>query len=275
MHMPRIPARVTLAPLVLASCLLSSSCCGLYELWGCGPQQPLVPISFDSPRQALDSFRAAIRYQDSNVLYRCMSEEFKEEQGFDALSFAIFWDKLIEREPAIPALGDARIVATRWLSAREKLFTLETYGQKVRVSFSSTPSYEYGELSTEPAQLARERRRRVGGRTGRRTRRRVDPAEQRLPTFPARMYSARWMERPAHRHKPRIRRLDRHRTPGLCGFPRGLHVEAPSPLSARLRAAGLGIGGAGLSRAPTDRRTRNFGNGGPSDQQSEVRLFLR
>jgi hypothetical protein len=148
--MPRIPARVTLAPLVLASCLLSSSCCGLYELWGCGPQQPLVPISFDSPRQALDSFRAAIRYQDSNVLYRCMSEEFKEEQGFDALSFAIFWDKLIEREPAIPALGDARIVATRWLSAREKLFTLETYGQKVRVSFSSTPSYEYGELRNEP-----------------------------------------------------------------------------------------------------------------------------
>ena len=145
--MPATSLRFALA--LSLSCL--SGCCGLYELWGCGPRQSLVRVAFDSPKGALDSFRSAIRFQDSNVLYECMGEDFKREQGFDALGFAVFWEKLVEREPAIPALGDARIVAARWLSPEEKEFVLEAYGQQVVASFSRTPSYEYGELSTEPA----------------------------------------------------------------------------------------------------------------------------
>ncbi|PIE23006.1 MAG: hypothetical protein CSA62_09745 [Planctomycetota bacterium] len=142
--------RFALALALALSLSLLSSCCGLYELWGCSPQQPLARVSFDSPKAALNSFRSAIRFQDSNVLYQCMGEDFKREQGFDSLSFAIFWEKLIESLPALPALGDAKIVAAHWINPEEKEFVLETYGQQVALSFSRSPSFEYGELKPSP-----------------------------------------------------------------------------------------------------------------------------
>lgn len=78
----------------------------------CGPDtSPWVPIEFHSPQATAATFFEAVRRNAPNEIYRCLSAEFKQQQGLDGMVVTAAWDKLAAATPGLHLLGYAALPA--------------------------------------------------------------------------------------------------------------------------------------------------------------------
>lgn len=141
--------RHSLALLALPVILPLQSCCTIFGLFGCGTGVPIAKISWDSPRESLDTLLAAIRASDVKVIYEALSEGFKQANGFDGLGFAIAWEKLRDQVPGLHLAGDAEIVeegpgrdATGQPINGRYRYLLDAHGYRFEVEFGRRAYWE-------------------------------------------------------------------------------------------------------------------------------------
>ncbi len=145
-----------LRALALLPLLLSlQSCCGLYYALGCAPEQKLTKVSYDSPKECLDSFLAAIQFGDTRVIYESLGEDFKRRNRLSGLGFEIAWERIKRDSPWIQGAGEARIKGVRTGTGGSQVFLLEAFGKPFRIEVARYGFWELGRRipAEEPGEL--------------------------------------------------------------------------------------------------------------------------
>ncbi|MFQ5503181.1 MAG: hypothetical protein ACE5F1_00105 [Planctomycetota bacterium] len=140
---------LTLGLLLLPFLSSLGGCCSLFHLFGCAGEQPLMPISHDSPKRALRTFLAGIRFSDSKVIYESLSEDFRREHGIDILSFAVGWDRIISQNPFLRLAGEAAVMDREIRGNGSIRFTLAAHGQEFRVDLAPVAYWELARTTPE------------------------------------------------------------------------------------------------------------------------------
>lgn len=131
----------TLRSLVLLLALLPLEACCLL----CGTsKEPLVPLSYDSPEDCLESLLAAIRHSDSQRIYESLSEDFKRRKGFDAVGLHIAWERMIAEEPYLQVAGLAKVLATEKPGRYRRIYLMGIYGQRFEILIRAYPYWDVG-----------------------------------------------------------------------------------------------------------------------------------
>lgn len=127
--------------------MLSCGGCSLL----CGPDDsPWVSISYDTPEEALASFREAIRREDPVVLAKSLSPDFKQGSGLSGVFEARI---LFERFPYLYLLGDAEPEPIERRGAGLAVTRATSYGRTVEVRLVRQ---DYWEVVTDDAGRERE-----------------------------------------------------------------------------------------------------------------------
>lgn len=99
----------------------------------CGPDKgPWVTVAHDSPQATVATFLEAVRRDDPQQVYRCLSESLCKERGLDGMVVAAAWDRLREQTPGLHLLGYAK-APTQPLrrDATACVFVLEVEGVRI------------------------------------------------------------------------------------------------------------------------------------------------
>ncbi len=154
-----MPPSYRLLPLLLL--LVTPGCCslsmGLSALF-CPPRpDPWVSISFATPEETIDTFLGAIARDDIEVIYLCLSEDFKAEKDISNVDAAIAWKMLKEEVPGIHLAdqakrkslqiqGGTRAVAALELASNKMILRLSRQDfWSLRTQFDGDPE-EHGEF---------------------------------------------------------------------------------------------------------------------------------
>ncbi len=122
----RLAAAAALLPL--------SGCCDL-ALWWCGPDKShWVAQSFLTPDEALATFVEATRRDRPDIVYRALSEGFKQRVGLPgAFEAAVGWERLKEQYSGIHLLARATISPAERLADDRVRYRLELRGYRFDV----------------------------------------------------------------------------------------------------------------------------------------------
>lgn len=93
-----------------------AGCCaiaqGMTALF-CGAREEAWPtVSYRTPREARLTFQEAVARDDSLVIYKSWSQDFKQRWGLGILEHEVAWRKIRTEIPGIHTLGLAKVVAT-------------------------------------------------------------------------------------------------------------------------------------------------------------------
>ncbi len=86
-----------------------------------------------TPEAAFETFRVAFGSDMPPLEYRCLSEQFRREQGISYQTYRVARQKLIEENPLLPLLAKAKVVESKELSARRHRLTVEVAGRRFAV----------------------------------------------------------------------------------------------------------------------------------------------
>lgn len=100
----------------LLCCLSLVGCCaisqGMVALF-CGPStDPWVKVSYRTPKEALETFQAAVAREDADVISQSLSPDFKRSRGLGRMEVGVVLAWLKKEFPGFHTLGLAKIVAT-------------------------------------------------------------------------------------------------------------------------------------------------------------------
>lgn len=94
---------------LLLACLPLPGCCTLARFF-CGPDtSPWVPIEYGSPRATLATFLEAVRRDDPDRVYQCLSAGYIARRDLDTMLVNAFWERLRADVPGLHMLGYAAI----------------------------------------------------------------------------------------------------------------------------------------------------------------------
>lgn len=110
----------------------------------CGPDNSLwVPIAHDTPQATVSTFLEAVRRDDPQQVYRCLSYELRKERGLDGMVVTAAWDKLCEQTPGLHLLGYATVPAAPQRGDQERAtFELDAEGVRVTLDLSRESYWE-------------------------------------------------------------------------------------------------------------------------------------
>ena len=121
-----------LAVLALLPCLGLGSCCTMSRLF-CGPDKSeWVSESYASPTATVKTLLEAIRRDDPDVIYRCLSEGFRAANRMDNLVAKLAWDQLKAATPGLHLAGYAE-VPTPVIGDNGATFVLDVEGRQMRI----------------------------------------------------------------------------------------------------------------------------------------------
>ena len=146
---------IALIPLLLSL----QGCCSLFGLFGCGVGTPLVPITWDSPKAALQTVKTAIRVGDSKVIYESLSEGFKKANGVDGLAFDVAWERMQNQVLGLNLAGEADVVHEEATPATKDrpathYYRLETHGYRFGITFVALAYWDLAVEDPESKELA-------------------------------------------------------------------------------------------------------------------------
>jgi hypothetical protein len=123
-----------LAGLALSLALLpASGCCSLARLF-CGPDKTdWVPIDFTTPEGAVRTLLEALRRDDPDVVYRCLSHGYRKQHGIDSAVAQILWPKIREQAPGLHVAGYATVPDARRLGPDRARVDLDIEGRALVV----------------------------------------------------------------------------------------------------------------------------------------------
>ncbi len=98
-----------------------------------GDTRPLIPVTWDEPRLALNTLLAAIENDDARRIYQSLGPTLKKEQGIDGLQFAVGWERLRQAQPYLHVAGQAGVIEEKRLPSGEHLYLLGVHGKRFTV----------------------------------------------------------------------------------------------------------------------------------------------
>jgi hypothetical protein len=110
----------------------------------CGPDtSPWVPIAHDTPQATVSTFLEAVRRDDPQQVYRCLSYSLCRERGLDGMVVAAAWDKLREQTPGLHLLGYAKApIAPQRGDQERATFELDAEGVRVTLDLERESYWE-------------------------------------------------------------------------------------------------------------------------------------
>ena len=128
------PSHRTIPMLALA--LASSGCCSMARFF-CGPDRtPWVHVSYDTPQEALATFKEAVRREDTLVIFRSLSEDFKQRSGLTGWVEAdLAWEEIREKVDGVHMLGYAEASEPKVVGHDRVALTLEISGYRIGLEF--------------------------------------------------------------------------------------------------------------------------------------------
>lgn len=124
-------ARSLVAVLVLT--LPQASCCTMARLF-CGPDRTAwVPIDFETPEHAVRTMLEALRRDEPEVLYQCLSQDYRRRKGLDSAAVAVAWDQIRKDNPALHLAGYATVPTAVLQDADHATMHLDVEGHALDV----------------------------------------------------------------------------------------------------------------------------------------------
>ena len=138
---PTTPMRPTLLLLLASLCPLQG-CCSLARFF-CGPDKSeWVSERYDTPRQTVQTLFEAIRRDDAEVVYLCLSRSYRERMGIDGMAALVAWERLKEAVPGLHIAGYAVIPEPAMTSRDRASTTVEVEGKVIDVALERQPYQE-------------------------------------------------------------------------------------------------------------------------------------
>ncbi|MFT4512223.1 MAG: hypothetical protein ACI91B_000911 [Planctomycetota bacterium] len=105
------------------------SCCSLARLF-CGPDKSeWISVRFDSPEHTVRTFLEALRRDDPDVVYQCLSEPLRKRLGVDQDTTKLIWPLLREKVPGLHLAGYATVPNATRPSPNEAAIDLDIEGR--------------------------------------------------------------------------------------------------------------------------------------------------
>src|SRR5688572_433051 len=123
-------AAILLSPIPTGCCSLSLGMASLL----CGPRQdPWVQVAFATPEETVATFLGAVARDDVEVIYQCLSEQYKEDQKLSGLEVGVAWKHLKQEVPGIHLADRAKASPMNKLGPQQAEVTLTLARKKIRL----------------------------------------------------------------------------------------------------------------------------------------------
>ena len=141
------------AALLTSTLFFTPGCCAVAEYF-CGPDESeWVPISFETPDEAIETLVEALRRDHEDVLYRCLGEAFKRRVGLGGgLEWSIAWGKIKDEIPGIHLMGNGRIEGPERTGADRVRYVISRAGYEVAVDLERVAYWEIQWDGRDPSQ---------------------------------------------------------------------------------------------------------------------------
>ncbi len=134
--------RPWLSLLVTLPALALSGCCSLARFW-CGPDKtPWVQQRFDTPLAAARTLLEAIRRDDPEVVYLCLSDGYRKRLGVDGMTAVIVWQRIREQNPGLHVAGYATVPTPRRTGEDRATVAVEVEGTTIELDFERQSYWE-------------------------------------------------------------------------------------------------------------------------------------
>lgn len=117
-------------PLALSALLALplGGCCSFARFF-CGPDRsPWVSVDHSSPESTVRTFLEALRRDDPDVVYDCLSDEYRDRLGIDKMVVQAAWDRFRAANPGLHVAGYAEVPAAQRTSPDRAVVTLDVEG---------------------------------------------------------------------------------------------------------------------------------------------------
>jgi hypothetical protein len=126
----------------LAGALPLSGCCALARGL-CGPDRtPWIQVDFATPEAATRTFLEALRRDDPEVVYRCLSHECRKRLGIDGLTTQLAWTEVRRQAPYLYVAGYADVPPATRAGADQARVRLDIGGTVVDVALVRQAKWE-------------------------------------------------------------------------------------------------------------------------------------
>ncbi len=109
---------------------------------GCYPEARLVSTDWRTPEQTWETFRKAALFDQVDLVYLSLSQDFKKRNNLDNLAAHLAWRRLQDSIPFLRSLFRAEIVGRKDLPGERHALVLEAAGRKFQVVFKPEPNVE-------------------------------------------------------------------------------------------------------------------------------------
>lgn len=119
-------------------------CCSLSRMF-CGPDSsPWISQRFDSPRATVMTLFEALRRDDPEALFLCLSREYRRgELGIeDSMVMKLAWDRFREANPYLHVAGWTEVPEPRRLDADHATVALDVVGEPVEIDLRRAAFWE-------------------------------------------------------------------------------------------------------------------------------------
>ncbi|MBL8750262.1 MAG: hypothetical protein JNK78_13935 [Planctomycetes bacterium] len=145
--------RPWLSLLVILPALPLSGCCSLARFW-CGPDKtPWVQQRFDTPLATARTLLEAIRRDDPEVVYLCLSDGYRRRLGIDSMTAVLAWQRIREQNPGLHVAGYANVPAPRRTGDDRATVAVEVEGLTIELDFERQAYWEVRYVSGDGVQL--------------------------------------------------------------------------------------------------------------------------
>lgn len=111
----------------------------------CGPDRsPWISQSFDTPQRAAQTLFEAIRRDDPDVVYLCLSTAYRRRLGLDGLTLPVFWARFRDQNPGLHVAGYATVPPPALVGTDRATVAVEVEGHVVDVDLERQASWEIG-----------------------------------------------------------------------------------------------------------------------------------
>ena len=117
----------------------------------CGPDRtPWVQVDFATPEATARTFLEALRRDDPDVVYRCLSHECRKRMGIDGLAAQLAWTEVRRQHPYLHVAGYATVPAAERLAADRARVQRDVVGAAVVVELVRQAKDERSTLQVQP-----------------------------------------------------------------------------------------------------------------------------
>ena len=119
-----------------------AGCCSFARFF-CGPDRtPWISVDFTTPEHAVRTLLEALRRDDPDVVYLCLSEGYKQRLGVDLAVAQLAWPRLREQNPGLYVAGYATVPDARYDGPDQARVEVDVEGRRLAVALVRQARWE-------------------------------------------------------------------------------------------------------------------------------------